>query len=91
MMAYLGAETFLNKKLTLFISDAPLVKMQFFVKSLTGTFAVNAQSGDNINNVKAMIQEREGTFFTQEHFDDLDPTIGFNNSGFSHFHFDNRL
>ncbi|KAF9083221.1 hypothetical protein BGX23_011681, partial [Mortierella sp. AD031] len=34
--------------------------MQFFVKSLTGTFAVNAQSGDNINNVKAMIQEREG-------------------------------
>ncbi|KAG0045053.1 hypothetical protein BGZ89_005777, partial [Linnemannia elongata] len=38
----------------------PLVKMQFFVKSLTGTFAVNAQSGDNINNVKAMIQEREG-------------------------------
>jgi small subunit ribosomal protein S27Ae len=48
--------------------------MQFFVKSLTGTFAVNAQSGDNINNVKAMIQEREGTFFISSAgtFKDLD-------------------
>lgn len=35
--------------------------MQFFVKSLSGqTVAVNVQAGDNINNVKSMIQEREG-------------------------------
>jgi small subunit ribosomal protein S27Ae len=35
--------------------------MQFFVKSLTGkTLAVNAQAGDSISNVMAMIQEREG-------------------------------
>jgi len=34
--------------------------MQFFVKSLTGTVAVNAQAGDSISNVKSIIQEREG-------------------------------
>ncbi|KAG0245848.1 ribosomal protein S27a-domain-containing protein [Mortierella sp. GBAus27b] len=35
--------------------------MQLFVKSFTGkTLAVNAQAGDSISNVKAMIQEREG-------------------------------
>ncbi|KAG9324426.1 hypothetical protein KVV02_004446 [Mortierella alpina] len=35
--------------------------MQFFVKSLSGqTVAVNVQAGGNINNVKSMIQEREG-------------------------------
>ncbi|KAG0272021.1 hypothetical protein BGZ96_005489, partial [Linnemannia gamsii] len=34
--------------------------MQFFVKSLSGTVAVNAQAGDSISNVKSIIQEREG-------------------------------
>ncbi|KAI7823364.1 ribosomal protein S27a-domain-containing protein [Gamsiella multidivaricata] len=37
------------------------VEMQIFVKSLTGkTLAVNAQAGETVNNVKALIQEREG-------------------------------
>ncbi|KAI1317103.1 hypothetical protein EDD11_008990 [Mortierella claussenii] len=34
--------------------------MQYFVKSLSGTVAVNAQQGDSIKNVMFMIQEREG-------------------------------
>jgi len=34
--------------------------MQFFVKSLSGTVAVNAQAGDSISTVKSLIQEREG-------------------------------
>ncbi|KAG0237788.1 hypothetical protein BGW42_008409 [Actinomortierella wolfii] len=34
--------------------------MQIFINAPAGTLAYTVQAGDNINNVKAMIQEREG-------------------------------